>query len=881
MKAKEVREKFLNYFSGHGHRRVSSSSLVPQDDPTLLFTNAGMNQFKRIFTGEEKRDYQRAVTSQKCVRAGGKHNDLENVGYTARHHTFFEMLGNFSFGDYFKEEAIAFAWELLTREYALPRDRLYFSVYKDDDEAFDLWRKITGAPAERISRLGEKDNFWAMGDTGPCGPCSEVHIDQGPHIGCGRPGCNPECECDRFLELWNLVFMQYERQADGLLRPLPKPSIDTGLGLERVSAICQGAISNFETDLFIPLIEKAAALTGRPYVYKKELKPGEPAFADNVSTRVLADHARAVTFLIGDGVRPENLGRGYVLRRILRRAVRHGRKLGLTRPFMAELSQVVIDGFRDVYPDLAENGAYIKNMVTAEEERFGETLGAGLVMLGEAIADLEKKKAKTLDGRLAFKLYDTFGFPLDLVADVARENGLTVDEDRFQEAMREQKARSRASWKGGDEARDGEISALVSGLTAKGFTTSFTGYESLTAEEAEIILMIKDGRQVEEAEKGDRIILIFAATPFYAFSGGQAGDTGEIHFPGGLVEVYDVQKSHEVFLHFGVVAEGRLKAEDRASLAVDEAGRLATARNHSATHLLHRALRETLGEHVRQAGSLVTADRLRFDFTHSAAVGPETIETLEKQVNEAIRRDLAVTTRVMDQAEAARTGAMALFEERYGEKVRVVAMDDHSLELCGGTHVSGTGRIGAFVITGESSVAAGVRRFEALTGEGALEFIQRQRRQLTDILSILKAKPEEAAERLTRLQARLKEQKPRSQDLAGSLADRAVEKDGVKLLAAQVAAADPKALRLIGDELKNRLGPTALMGLAAPTEAGKVMLLVMVGPALKGRFKAGEIVGRMAALVGGQGGGRDDLAQAGGPNLAGLPAALEILNTLL
>ncbi|MDR2935367.1 MAG: alanine--tRNA ligase [Candidatus Adiutrix sp.] len=884
MKASEVRSKFLDFFSGHGHRRVPSSSLVPRDDPTLLFANAGMNQFKAIFTGGEKRDYNRAVTAQKCVRAGGKHNDLENVGYTARHHTFFEMMGNFSFGDYFKAEAIAFAWELLTKDYGLPPDRLYFSVYKDDDEAFDLWRKITGVPAGRISRLGEKDNFWAMGDTGPCGPCSEIHIDQGPQIGCGRPDCGPECDCDRFLELWNLVFMQFERFPDGTMTPLPKPSIDTGMGLERVSAVCQGVYSNFETDLFVPLIEKVAALTGRPYIYRKELAPGDEGFAVNVSTRVLADHARAVTFLIGDGVRPENLGRGYVLRRILRRAVRHGRQLGLTRPFMAELSQAVIDGLADAYPDLAENAAYIKNIATAEEERFSETLGAGLAMLNLAIADLKKKKARVLDGRLAFKLYDTYGFPLDLVGDAAREHGLAVDEERFNEAMREQKIRSRASWKGDDDARDDEISALVKGLTAGGFTTRFTGYEALTAEKAEIALLIKDGRRADSAAAGDRVILVFAATPFYADSGGQAGDGGEIVFPGGLVEIHGVRKAPgtEVFLHYGVVAEGRFSASDQATLKVDEAGRLATARNHSATHLLHRALRNTLGEHVRQAGSLVSADRLRFDFTHAAAVSGDDIERLEKQVNEAIRSDLAVTTTVMSQDEAARAGAMALFEERYGERVRVVAMGDYSLELCGGTHVTGTGRIGAFVITGESSVAAGVRRFEALTGEGALAFIQLQRRQLADILSSLKAKPEEAVERIEKLKARLKEQKPlETHGLAGNLAGLAVEKDGVKLLGAEVDAADPKALRLIGDELKNRLGPSALIGLAARTGAGKVMLLVMVGPDLAGRFKAGEIISRMAAAVGGQGGGRDDLAQAGGPDLAGLPAALGLFNSLL
>ena len=538
-----------------------------------------------------------------------------------------------------------------------------------------------------------------------------------------------------------------------------------------------------------------AALTGRPYIYRRELKPGDEGFAGNVSTRVLADHARAVTFLIGDGIRPENLGRGYVLRHILRRAVRHGRNLGLGRPFLAELTGVVIAGMKDVYPDLAENEAYIKQIVTAEEERFSETLGAGLTILTGAIDDLAKKKGRVIDGRLAFKLYDTYGFPLDLVGDVAREHGLTVGEDRFHEAMNEQKARSRASWKGGEEAKGDEVAALVNELTAEGFGTVFTGYDALTAEGLEVALMIKDGRKVAEAEKGDRVVLVFAATPFYAFSGGQAGDGGEIQFPSGLVDVYDVQKAPgtSVFLHFGVVAEGAARAGEKARLTVDEAGRLATARNHSATHLLHKALRSTLGEHVRQAGSLVTADRLRFDFTHPSAVAQPDVEKLERLVGEAIRRDFKVTTTVMSRSEAAKTGAMALFEERYGENVRVVAMGDHSLELCGGTHVAGTGRIGAFVIVGESSVAAGVRRLDCLTGNGALEFIQRQRRQLSEIGAALKAKPEEAAERIARLQARIRElekgERPRG-DRAADLAGLAVDKGGIRLLGAEVFGAE-------------------------------------------------------------------------------------------
>ncbi len=887
MKAKDVRNKFLDFFGGHGHRKVASDTLVPHDDPTLLFTNAGMNQFKRVFTGEEKRDYLRAASCQKCVRAGGKHNDLENVGYTARHHTFFEMLGNFSFGDYFKEQAIDMAWTLLTKEYGLPADRLYATVYKDDDEALELWHKVAGLPYERIYRLGEKDNFWAMGDTGPCGPCSEILIDQGPQIGCGRPDCQPGCDCDRYLELWNLVFMQFERFADGSMSPLPKPSIDTGMGLERISAICQGVRSNFETDLFTPLIEKASTLTGLSYIYDRELKPGDEGFDSNVSIRVLADHARAVTFLIGDGVRPENLGRGYVLRRILRRAVRHGRKLGLEKPFLAQLTDVLIGEMKAVYPDLADNGAYIKQIITAEEERFGETLGSGMEMLSGAIAELEKKRGRVIDGRLAFKLYDTYGFPVDLVADVAREHGLSVDENGFNEAMEEQKAKSRASWKGA-EAYAAQASAHINNLTAEGFTTEFVGYERLSLDGLQPALILKAGEKVQTASVGDELSLVFASTPFYAFSGGQMGDAGRIIFPGALVEIYDVQKAPgtNVFLHLGTVMEGRLSAEQKARLEVDESRRLATARNHSCTHLLHKALRTELGEHVRQAGSLVSFDRLRFDFTHPSAVGPETIEKLEKMVNAAIRADYPVSTEVMSLEEAARSGAMALFEERYGEKVRVVSMGDYSRELCGGTHIASTGRIGAFVIVGEGSVAAGVRRFDCLTGEEAVDFIQRQRALLAQLGAALKARPEELSERVTRLQAKIKElekggaARPAGSS-AASLAAGAVERQGFKSLAAKVEASDPKALRALGDELKDRLGPAAVIALAAVSAEGKAMLLVLVGSQLTGRFKAGELVSQLAAEVGGKGGGRPDMAQAGGPDPSGLDKALERFEKLM
>ncbi len=886
MKANDVRAKFLSYFGEHGHRKVASSSLVPQDDPTLLFTNAGMNQFKRIFTGEEKRDYLRAATAQKCVRAGGKHNDLENVGYTARHHTFFEMLGNFSFGDYFKTEAIEFGWELLTKGYGLPADRLYATVYQDDDEAFEMWQKIVGLPTERISRLGEKDNFWAMGPTGPCGPCSEILIDQGDHMGCGSPTCAPGCDCDRYLELWNLVFMQFERLEDGTMIPLPKPSIDTGMGLERISAVTQGVYSNFETDLFTPLIEKVSSLTSIPYIYGKELRPGDEGFATNVSTRVLADHARAVTFLIGDGIRPENLGRGYVLRRILRRAVRHGRKLGLNKPFLAQLTDVIIANMQGAYPDLVDNAAYIKQIISTEEERFGETLGAGLQILSEAMADLEKKKETIIDGRLVFKLYDTYGFPLDLVGDVAREQNLTVDEAAFHEAMAKQKAQSRASWKGNSGTSD-KIAPMVNQLTANGFTTAFVGYDKLEQNQEPVVLLLKNGEKVESAIKGDEVTLIFAQTPFYAASGGQAGDSGEIHFAAGLVDVLDVQKfpGTNVFLHHGQVAEGEITAAESVQLQVDGPNRLATARNHSATHLLHKALRLTLGEHVRQAGSMVTHDRLRFDFTNPKAVTQEQIEALEKIVNEAICQNHPVSTEVMSMDEATRSGAVALFEERYGETVRVVSMGDVSRELCGGTHLCATGQMGAFVIIGESSVAAGVRRFEALTGTAAMEYFQEQRRQLAQIASSLKARPEELGERVAKLQARIKElekggAKPKANSSA-QLTQEVLEQGGAKLVAAKIETADPKEMRQIGDELKDRLGPQAVIALAAENAEGKAVLLVMVGADLTSRFKAGELVAKMAAEVGGKGGGRPDMAQAGGPEAGKIPAALELIKSLV
>ena len=877
-----MRQAFVDFFAAAGHRPVPSSPLVPHDDPTILFTNAGMVQFKRIFTGEEKRDYNRAVTHQKCVRAGGKHNDLENVGYTARHHTFFEMLGNFSFGDYFKELAVDYAWTFLTKDMGLPKDRLYATIYLDDDEAHGHWKKVAGLPDERIYRLGEKDNFWAMGDTGPCGPCSEILIDQGEELGCGRPDCAPGCDCDRYLEIWNLVFMQFERSASGAMTPLPKPSIDTGLGLERLAAVKAGVFSNFETDLFRPLLDKASELSKIPYVYDRTLTDKDPAFQTNVSLRVVADHARAVTFLIGDGVLPQNLGRGYVLRRILRRAVRHGRKLGLEKPFLLDMVKVVVDQMGPIYPDLTENAAFIRKIVEAEEERFMETLGTGLGLLNEAIEGVRKKKSAVIPGSLAFKLYDTYGFPLDLVADVAREHSLTVDEDGFNEAMEEQKAKGRAAWKATTLHTD-EL-ALVDKLSAGGLKQKFLGYETLALDAAKPALMLKGGVASLSAGEGEEIILVFPETPFYATSGGQEGDNGEMTFPGGHVTVTEVSKApgSGLFLHRGVVDFGSVSASQKASLKVNESKRLATAANHSATHLLHKALRAVLGDHARQAGSMVSDERLRFDFTHDQALSDSQLARIERLVNEDIIADHAIQTQVMKSDEALRSGAVALFEERYGEEARVVTMGD-SRELCGGTHAASTGRLGVLIITSESAVAAGVRRIEAMTGPGALWEIQRARQNLKDLAQNLRVKPSEILERVQKLQARVKELErggPTTRS-SGAQSPQMLAKSAEKLgeaifLGAQVEAQDPKALRELADVLRQILGPKGVIALAAASPDNKALLLAAVGADLISRVKAGDLVKVMAEAVGGRGGGKADLAQAGGPDLAGLPKAIEL-----
>jgi alanyl-tRNA synthetase len=878
MKADEIRQKFLTYFEKYNHTIVKSASLVPKDDPTLLFTNAGMVQFKRTFTGEEKRDYNRAVTSQKCVRAGGKHNDLENVGYTARHHTFFEMLGNFSFGDYFKEKAIEFAWDLLTNGYGLPGDKMYATVYTDDDEAHGLWQSVVGVPEDRIYRLGEKDNFWAMGDTGPCGPCSEILIDQGEAMGCGLPDCKPGCDCDRYLELWNLVFMQFERDASGTMTPLPKPSIDTGLGLERISAVAQGVHSNFESDLFQPLINYIQEVSGVKYLYQSEReREGLEAPKSNVSIRVIADHARSLVFLVGDGVLPENVGRGYVLRRILRRAVRHGRMLGLQKPFLHQVAGRVIEQMAAVYPEVKDGEAFIRKVILNEEERFLETLDNGLKLLSEEMNRLKDTGGTTISGDVAFRLYDTFGFPLDLVQDVGRENDFDVDMAGFEQAMAGQRAQSRASWKGSGEAA---VPEAVSELTAEGFKVEFLGYDGLSVE-SDLVLLLKDGKKTGTASQGDKVELVFKKTPFYGASGGQVGDTGRIRAGDNVVTITDTIKyPGDITVHQGSVEKGDISVGSTMTLEVEESLRRDTMRNHTATHLLHKVLRQELGDHVKQAGSMVSPDRLRFDFTHFEQVTADALQRIETRINEKIRENLPVATQSMSMEEAMDTGAVALFEERYGDTVRVVSVGDFSMELCGGTHTHMTGDIGLFYIVSEASTAAGVRRLEAFTGRAAVEAIQADRDLLAQAAHRLKTRPDELPDRLDKLLSRQKDlereieqqKQQASKGQSDEVLSQIEEINGVKVLATRISVEDPKMLREMGDRLRDKVG-SGIVVLGAESK-GKALLLVIVTQDLQKQFHAGNIVKALAAEVGGGGGGRPDMAQAGGPNAGKLDQAL-------
>ena len=850
MKSTEIRNRFLEYFKRNGHTIVPSSPLVPANDPTLLFTNAGMVQFKETFLGIEKRPYVRAASSQRCVRAGGKHNDLENVGYTARHHTFFEMLGNFSFGDYFKREAIRYAWEFLTRDLKLAPGRLWVTVYKDDEQAADIWLKEIGVDPKRFARLGESGNFWSMGDTGPCGPCSEIFYDHGPGIPGGPPGSAEE-DGDRYVELWNLVFMQFNRDAQGVLTPLPKPSVDTGMGLERMAAVLQGVHSNYQTDQFRQLIEAAAAITGA-------------SDRQGHSLNVVADHIRAAAFLITDGVLPSNEGRGYVLRRIIRRAIRHGHKLGAQETFFYKLVGPLCEQMGAAYPELARARAQVERALKQEEERFNETLEQGLGILEDGIAALA---GDTLPGALIFRLYDTYGFPVDLTRDVALERNLKLDMAGFEREMEAQRERARAA---------SSFKAVAASLGERREATTFTGYET-TQDQAQVAGIRVGDADVSSIGAGQEGVIYLDRTPFYAESGGQAGDQGRLRTPDAVFTVLVTQKGHA---HIGRLERGAIKVGDKVSCEVDAEKRRATACNHSATHLLHAALRKVLGPHVQQKGSLVEPARLRFDFSHLEPVTPEQIQTIEDMVNDEIRANNPVETNVMDLEAALKSGAQALFGEKYGTRVRVVGMGAFSTELCGGTHVRRTGDIGLFKIVSEGGVAAGVRRIEAVTGSGALDYMRNTESHLDQIAGLVRGSRDDAARKVEQLQSRIKGLEKELEQLRGKLArgesvdlaSQAKEVKGIKVVAARLDGTDAKGLREAVDRLKDKLAPAAIV-LAAVAD-DKVTLIAGVTKDLTDRLHAGDLVNQVATRVGGKGGGRPDLAQAGGTDPAGLDAAL-------
>ncbi len=868
MTGNELRAKFLEYFQKNGHTVVESSSLVPADDPTLLFTNAGMVQFKTVFMGEDKRNYVRATTSQRCVRAGGKHNDLENVGYTARHHTFFEMLGNFSFGDYFKEEAIRFAWEFLTEELRLPKEKLWVTIFDDDDEAQALWEKVEGLLDGRIVRMGEKDNFWAMGDTGPCGPCSEIHLDQGVEAGCGKPDCALGCDCDRFLELWNLVFMQFNRAADGTMTRLPKPSIDTGMGLERVAAVLQGKFNNYDSDLFAPIMSCLEKLSGRGYGKNTD---------DNVAMRVIADHSRATAFLVADGVLPGNEGRGYVLRRIMRRAIRYGKTLGLNKAFMDMVTAVVIDSMEHAYPHLGSAKELLKKVVNNEEERFRGTLENGLTILDQEISRLKKHKEKIIGGDFIFKLYDTYGFPVDIVRDISFERKINFDEAGFTRAMERQRKKSRASQKGeGIRLREDGVKKLLE----SGKKTEFVGYEKLAVDTVVEALLDADGHESSSLTAGGRGKLYVPVTPFYAESGGQLGDKGIVSWEGGKAAVISTMAEGVLIFHEIVVKEGSLTPGRKIQLAVGEGPRLDTAANHTATHLLQAAMKQVLGDHIKQAGSLVEPERLRFDFTHFSPVTPKEIGEIERLVNQRIRANQQVGTKILAREEALREGATALFGEKYGETVRVVTVEGFSKELCGGTHVRATGDIGVFKIISEGGIASGVRRIEALTGRAAFDYLQSISRREAELASLLNVPAEDIA---TKVKIILTNQKNLEKQVAQlstrlassdleSLMKNAKEVAGIRVVAAQIPLDSAKTLREVGDKVRDGLdsGVAVLGGVIKD----KVALLAIVTKDLTDRISAGDIVARVAAVVGGRGGGRPDMAQAGGDRVDKLGEAI-------
>ncbi|EMY3221621.1 alanine--tRNA ligase [Escherichia coli] len=858
----EIRQAFLDFFHSKGHQVVASSSLVPHNDPTLLFTNAGMNQFKDVFLGLDKRNYSRATTSQRCVRAGGKHNDLENVGYTARHHTFFEMLGNFSFGDYFKHDAIQFAWELLTSEkwFALPKERLWVTVYESDDEAYEIWEKEVGIPRERIIRIGDNkgapyasDNFWQMGDTGPCGPCTEIFYDHGDHIWGGPPG-SPEEDGDRYIEIWNIVFMQFNRQADGTMEPLPKPSVDTGMGLERIAAVLQHVNSNYDIDLFRTLIQAVAKVTGATDLSNKSL-------------RVIADHIRSCAFLIADGVMPSNENRGYVLRRIIRRAVRHGNMLGAKETFFYKLVGPLIDVMGSAGEDLKRQQAQVEQVLKTEEEQFARTLERGLALLDEELAKLS---GDTLDGETAFRLYDTYGFPVDLTADVCRERNIKVDEAGFEAAMEEQRRRAREACGFG-----ADYNAMIRVDSA----SEFKGYDHLELN-GKVTALFVDGKAVDAINAGQEAVVVLDQTPFYAESGGQVGDKGELKGANFSFAVEDTQKYGQAIGHIGKLAAGSLKVGDAVQADVDEARRARIRLNHSATHLMHAALRQVLGTHVSQKGSLVNDKVLRFDFSHNEAMKPEEIRAVEDLVNAQIRRNLPIETNIMDLEAAKAKGAMALFGEKYDERVRVLSMGDFSTELCGGTHASRTGDIGLFRIISESGTAAGVRRIEAVTGEGAIATVHADSDRLSEVAHLLKGDSNNLADKVRSVLERTRQLEKELQQLkeqaaaqeSANLSSKAIDVNGVKLLVSELSGVEPKMLRTMVDDLKNQLGSTIIV--LATVAEGKVSLIAGVSKDVTDRVKAGELIGMVAQQVGGKGGGRPDMAQAGGTDAAALPAAL-------
>ncbi|MEN6488825.1 MAG: alanine--tRNA ligase [Smithella sp.] len=872
----EIRESFIKFFEEKGHTRVASSSLIPKDDPTLMFTNAGMVQFKNAFLGLENRGYTRAVSCQKCARAGGKHNDLENVGVTARHHTFFEMLGNFSFGDYFKEEAIAWAWEYLIDVVKLPKEKLWVTIFTDDDEAFNIWHEKMNVPKDRIVRMGEKSNFWMMGETGPCGPCSEIIYDQGPGTGCGRPECDINCDCDRHLEIWNNVFTQFDRDVTGKLTPLPKPNIDTGMGLERLTAVIQGVTSNYDTDLFTPIIRFVEKIAGITY--------GQNADNDT-SIRVIADHSRAVTFLIGDGILPSNEGRGYVLRRILRRAARHGKMLGINKPFLNESAQVVIDMMKDIYTDLESKSSYITKVIINEEQRFMETLDAGLRILQEETAALKQAGKNVLPGSLVFKLYDTYGFPTDLTADIVKRDGFILDTEGFETEMEQQRERARGAWKGsGEEA----VAECYLKLSSSGIATEFCGYEGNTEADSKITAIIIEGQTVEALSEGQEAEIVVATTPFYGESGGQIGDTGYLEGDGFTFAVQDTKKPvDKLFVHKGIVRKGTIKIGDKVHLIVDLEKRRAVQANHSGTHILQAALKAVLGDHIKQSGSLVNTERLRFDFSHFSKITDEELSRIEEIANDIIRKNIEVVTEVCPLEDALKTGATAVFDEKYGATVRIVKMREMSMELCGGTHVARTGDIGVLKVLHESAIAAGVRRIEAVTGRQAFADFQQAEEELKKVAGLLKANPSDLAERTERLLKHMKDLEKEIEALKGKLAakdsgdllSQVKEIGGVKVLATEVSISDAKTLRDFGDKLRDKL-ESGIILLAAKAD-DKALLLCMVTKDLAGKFHAGNIIKELAPIVGGKGGGRPDMAQAGGTQPENLGKAIAALENVI